>query len=67
MSALSLYYYFRLVVWMYQREATDATPVPLVARSLVGVIAVCAVMTLVLGILPGPFVTLAQAAALPIP
>ncbi|OQC42041.1 MAG: NADH-quinone oxidoreductase subunit N [Acidobacteria bacterium ADurb.Bin051] len=67
MSALSLYYYFRLVVWMYQREATDATPVPLAARSLVGVIAVCAVMTLVLGILPGPFVALTQAAALPVP
>ena len=66
-SALSLYYYFRLVVWMYQKEAAESTPAPLAAPSLVGAIAVCALATLLLGIVPGPFVALAQAAALPVP
>ena len=66
-SAMSLYYYFRLVVAMYQQEAVDATPTPLRAPSLVAAIAVCLAVTLVLGLYPGPVIEWARAAALPVP
>src|SRR5436305_13254149 len=58
-SAISLYYYFRIVVYMYQREGTAATPAPLAAPALVGAIAFCALATVVLGVYPGPFIALA--------
>lgn len=64
MSALSLYYYFRIVVFMYQQDAGPATPVPAPARSLVLAVALCAAATLVLGLWPGPFIELARAASL---
>ncbi|HET9225361.1 MAG TPA: NADH-quinone oxidoreductase subunit N [Thermoanaerobaculia bacterium] len=54
-SAISLYYYFRIVVYMYQRDETSASPVPLRSPALVAVIAFCALLTLLLGIVPGPF------------
>lgn len=59
-SAISLYYYFRIVVYMYQRDETQAAPVPLRSPALVAVIAVCALLTLLLGIVPGPFLDLAE-------
>ncbi len=59
-SAVSLYYYFRLVVFMYLKDSTSVTPVPLQARALVAIITICALATLVLGILPGPFIAFAQ-------
>jgi NADH-quinone oxidoreductase subunit N len=59
-SAISLYYYFQLVVFMYFKDSTESTPVPLRSRALVAVIAFCALATLVLGILPGPFISFAQ-------
>jgi NADH-quinone oxidoreductase subunit N len=59
-SAISLYYYFRLVVFMYLKDSVQATPIPLRARALVAAIAFCALATLVLGILPGPFISFAQ-------
>jgi NADH-quinone oxidoreductase subunit N len=59
-SAISLYYYFRLVVSMYQSDATETTPVPLQAPGVVATIAVCAIATLVLGLVPGPFVEFAK-------
>jgi len=66
MSAVSLYYYFGLVVYMYLRDAEATTPTPLPAPALVGAVAFCAVATLVLGIFPGPFIELARGAALPL-
>jgi NADH-quinone oxidoreductase subunit N len=59
-SAISLYYYFRLVVFMYLKDSTQSTPIPLQGRALVAVIAFCALATLVLGILPGPFISFAE-------
>jgi NADH-quinone oxidoreductase subunit N len=59
-SAISLYYYFRIVVNMYLRDSAQATPAPLQARALVAVIAFCALATLVLGIMPGPFISFAE-------
>jgi NADH-quinone oxidoreductase subunit N len=67
MSAVSLYYYFGLVVFMYLKDAEATTPVPLRAPVLVGVIGFCAAATLLLGVLPDPFIELAKAAALPLP
>jgi NADH-quinone oxidoreductase subunit N len=66
-SAISLYYYFRIVVYMYLRDSTAATPVPLRAPALVGAIAFCAIATLVLGLYPEPFIQMAKASLLPLP
>jgi NADH-quinone oxidoreductase subunit N len=59
-SAISLYYYFRIVVYMYQRDSTQTTPIALRSPALVAVIALCALLTLLLGIVPGPFLDLAD-------
>lgn len=59
-SAISLYYYFRIVVFMYQRDSTQTTPIALRSPALVAVIAVCALLTLLLGIVPGPFLDMAD-------
>ncbi len=67
MSAVSLYYYFRIVVHMYLRDSDHTTPVPLRAPALVGVIAFCAFATLALGIVPGPFIEFAKSGLLPLP
>jgi NADH-quinone oxidoreductase subunit N len=63
-SAISLYYYFRIVVYMYLRDSTQAAPAPLRAPALVGAIAFCAIATLVLGLYPEPFIQLAKASLL---
>lgn len=59
-SAISLYYYFRIVVYMYQRDSTQATPIALRSPALVAVIAFCALVTVLLGVVPGPFLDLAD-------
>ena len=66
-SAISLYYYFRIVLNMYLRDSDQTTPAPLRAPALVGAIAFCALATLVLGIIPGPFIDLAKSSMLPLP
>jgi NADH-quinone oxidoreductase subunit N len=58
-SAISLYYYFGLVVNMYLKPAEENTLPPLQAPALVGAIAVCAAVTLLLGLLPQSLVALA--------
>jgi len=67
MSAISLYYYMGVVVYMYFQDSERTTPVPLRAPVLVGAIGFCALVTVLLGILPGPFVELAKASLLPLP
>ena len=66
-SALSLYYYFRIVVFMYLKDSDQTTPTPLRAPALVGAVAFCALATLVLGIVPGPFIEFAKHSLLPLP
>lgn len=66
-SAISLYYYFRIVVFMYLRDPTVEAPAPLPSRLITGTIALCALATLVMGLLPGPFIELAKLALLPLP
>jgi NADH-quinone oxidoreductase subunit N len=59
-SAISLYYYFRIVVYMYQRDSTVTTPIALRSPALVAVIALCALLTVLLGVVPGPFLKMAE-------
>ena len=66
-SAVSLYYYMGLVVQMYLKDSEDQTPRALYAPGLIGTIALCAVVTLVLGLAPGPFIEIAKASLLPLP
>lgn len=66
-SAISLYYYFRIVVFMYLKDSEQMTPMPVRSPALVTAIAVCAVATLALGIVPGPFIDFAKRSLLPLP
>ncbi|HEY7215007.1 MAG TPA: proton-conducting transporter membrane subunit, partial [Thermoanaerobaculia bacterium] len=66
-SAISLYYYFRIVLNMYLRDSDQTTPVPLRAPAIVGAIAFCALATLALGVYPGPFIEFAKRSLLPLP
>jgi NADH-quinone oxidoreductase subunit N len=59
-SAISLYYYFRIVVYMYQHDTTATAPVPLDAPALVAAIGLCAFVTLLLGLYPEPFIQIAK-------
>jgi NADH-quinone oxidoreductase subunit N len=63
-SAVAAYFYVRVIVSMFFNEASDATP-QVVAPSTLSktAIAVCAVVTLGLGILPQPVLDLADHAA----
>jgi NADH-quinone oxidoreductase subunit N len=66
-SALAAYYYLRLIVYMYMREAEagGATiAVPSFAGSLALVVALWGVVQL--GLLPAPFLDLAQSAVTPL-
>jgi NADH-quinone oxidoreductase subunit N len=57
MSAVSLYYYFRIVVQMYLRDGAEAEPAEMHPdRWAEAMIAVCAVVTLVVGVYPTPLV-----------
>jgi NADH:ubiquinone oxidoreductase subunit 2 (subunit N) len=63
-SVVALYYYFRIVVAMFMRKATEAVPL----ASGVGVkvaLAVTLIMTLVIGIYPQPFIAMAVEAIRP--
>lgn len=63
-SVVSLYYYFGLMVQMYLRPAgPDVEPLP-PERGLLVVLAICAVVTVVLGILPGWLMEIAGASIL---
>ncbi len=61
MSAVSLYYYFRLVVQMYLKDGPEDQPAPLARdRWLEAMLGVCAVVTLAIGVWPAPVVAWAQ-------
>jgi NADH-quinone oxidoreductase subunit N len=62
-AAVAIYYYFRIVRSMYQREATEKAPL----ASSVGLrfaLAVSGILTLVIGVYPEPFLRLAQTSLL---
>ena len=66
-SAISLYYYFGIVVNMYLKDSDDDSVVPLRAPALVGTITFCAAITLLMGLYPGPFIEFAKSSLLPLP
>jgi NADH-quinone oxidoreductase subunit N len=62
MSAVSLYYYFRIVLQMYLRDGDEAQPAPLVeAPWTERVIWACGFAVLLIGLLPAPFLAAARA------
>jgi NADH-quinone oxidoreductase subunit N len=62
-AAVAAFYYLRVVVWMYMREApADAQPLTQSWPMRAGLL-VAAVGTLIVGILPGVIIPGAQAAA----
>jgi len=65
-SAISLYYYMAVVVQMYLKDSDATSPIPMRAPGLVAAIGFCAVVTVILGLLPGVFVDLAQSSILPL-
>jgi NADH-quinone oxidoreductase subunit N len=52
-SAVGAYYYLRIIVMMYMREARDETPAVPIPISLGAALAISVAATLYLGILPG--------------
>jgi NADH-quinone oxidoreductase subunit N len=60
-SALSLYFYLRIVVAMYLQDDDKGAPTPLKSPALLAAIAICALATLVLGLVPGPVLDFAKA------
>jgi NADH-quinone oxidoreductase subunit N len=64
-SVISVYYYFRLIVFMYMKEphAAETEPIPL---PVLAVIAIAAASVLWLGIAPTSILTLAGLSTLPI-
>ncbi len=65
-SAIAAYYYLRLIVYMYMREAEG--PAPAYAPSFAGGLALAVALAgiVVLGVMPAPFIDLAQAAVSPL-
>ena len=63
MSAVSLYYYFRIVLQMYLRDGEGVEPAPLLAAPWTErTIYACAVLVLAIGLYPLPFANAARAA-----
>jgi NADH-quinone oxidoreductase subunit N len=63
MSAVSLYYYFRIVVQMYLKDDRDADAAAagmMRDRGTGAAVSVCAVLTLAIGVWPGPVVSWAK-------
>ena len=60
MSAVSLYYYMGLAMFMYMRNPIEPMPTFYPSRSLTAVLVLCAVATVLLGIFPGALVELAR-------
>jgi NADH-quinone oxidoreductase subunit N len=52
-SAIAAYYYLRLIVVMYMREARQEVPVARIPFGLGVALATCIVFTIYLGVLPG--------------
>jgi NADH-quinone oxidoreductase subunit N len=62
-SAIAAYYYLRVLVVMYMREAREEAPLAPVPTAMMAAIAACALVTLWLGVLPGPVLDYASRAA----
>src|SRR5437867_2638342 len=60
-AAISIYFYFRIVVSMFMREATEKTGL-VYAPGLTVTLAIAAVFTLLIGVYPDPFIAMAHQA-----
>jgi NADH-quinone oxidoreductase subunit N len=58
-AAISLYFYFRIVVSMFMREATEKTGL-VYAPGITMTLAIATVFTLFIGIYPDPFIAMAR-------
>ncbi len=63
-SAIGAYYYLRIIVMMYMREARKTVPVAPVSFGLATALVISVVATLYLGILPNRVLQVAQHSAL---
>ncbi len=61
-SALSLYYYVRVIVFMWVRE-TEGTPAPRLHPALAAAVAIAAGGTVLFGLYPAPLFELANASS----
>ena len=66
-SAISLYYYLGIVVQMYLKDPSEETPLPLAAPGLSGTVALCAIVTVLLGLLPESLVQFAKNSLIALP
>lgn len=66
-SAVSLYYYFGLVVNMVLKESPESPVSPRPLRGVLALLTVFALVTVIAGILPGPLVEWARHSLLPLP
>jgi NADH-quinone oxidoreductase subunit N len=62
-SAIAAYYYLRVLVVMYMREPREDAALPPVPTPMTAALAVCALATLWLGVLPGTVLDYASRAA----
>jgi NADH-quinone oxidoreductase subunit N len=63
-SVVALYYYFRIVVVMFMKKAGETVPLA-ASPGLKVALGVSLVMTLVIGIYPQPFISMAREAIRP--
>jgi NADH-quinone oxidoreductase subunit N len=62
-SAIGAYYYLRIIVVMYMREAREEVPVLPVSPSLGAALVICLAATIYLGVLPGQVLDYTQRSA----
>jgi NADH-quinone oxidoreductase subunit N len=62
-SAVGAYYYLRIIVMMYMREPRGSVPVSRVPLATSLAIAICMLLTLYLGVLPGRILNYATLSA----
>jgi len=62
-AAISIYFYFRIVVSMFMREATEKTGL-VYAPGLTITLAIAIVFTLLIGVYPDPFIAMARQAVI---
>ena len=59
-TAISAYVYFRVVTLMYMYEPKSDENIPKPAKSVLAALYTCAALTIITGIIPGPFLKMVQ-------
>jgi NADH-quinone oxidoreductase subunit N len=62
-AAISIYFYLRLVVAMFMKDATEKTGM-VYSPGLLTTLAVTVIFTMVIGLYPDPFIAMAREAAI---